>query len=121
MRKTLFVILTAFLTCACSQYSKTAYLKNFESFVADVEQNYQQFTEQDWQKKDAEFEEYSEKYYKKHKRDLTDAEKKKIGKLHARYLIAKSKGLGGNFLDDVKDGINYINGFFDELTEDNEN
>jgi hypothetical protein len=116
-RLMLLVFCTMLVACTSP---KDRYISGFTDFVTDVEQNQDSFSKEDWQNLDAKFKKYAQTDIVKYREQLNDEDKKSIGKLHGRYLAARTKAAGKQLINGIQDGINYIGGLIDGLNEKND-
>ncbi len=110
-------LIIVFGAVSCSFYSKDAYLEDFASFVTEVEQNYQSYSEEDWLNADQKYEEYVGETYNNFRAELTNDDKKQVGKLKTKFQTVKIKHEAGQIMDDVSDGINQLQGVMEEVIE----
>jgi uncharacterized protein YxeA len=111
------LLLAVLIVVSCTFYSKEDYLKDFASFVTEIEQNYKTYSDEDWSVKDQEYEEYTGESYNKFKAELTGDEKKQVGKLKAKYNTVKVKHKAEKIIDNVSDGINQLQGVVEGVIE----
>jgi two-component SAPR family response regulator len=116
MRKILFFTLIVLLLSACG--SRTSSINSFERFVNKVEARADTYTLEDWERADIEFEKYTDKYLNNNERHLTDNDKKKIGKLHAKYFAIRAKAYEKQLKEDIEDAVIYFEGFMEGLEEE---
>jgi len=103
---------------ACgSQHAKKQYLNKFVKFVNEVKQDYQTYSEEDWQKQDKIFEELCGKDYEKFRDKFSDEEIKKIGQLKGEYQTYKTKYFINQATKGLKNGVKELEGFFQGVTE----
>lgn len=105
------------VTFGCSSYSKDDYLTDFENFVLDVEIRYKNYSANDWEERDIEFQRFADEYYQQYKEELTNEDKKQVGKLKANYQTTKIKYNAGKIIDKVEDGLNQLEGIIESVTE----
>ncbi len=122
LKKSKFYLIMGFLiivfgAVSCSFYSKDAYLEDFASFVTEVEQNYQSYSEEDWLNADQKYEEYVGETYNNFRAELTNDDKKQVGKLKTKFQTVKIKHEAGQIMDDVSDGINQLHGVIEGVIE----
>ena len=114
VKKSLLFVFAALLLAACSTNSP----RGFERVVKDVEQNGAEYTQKDWDKADARFEKFCEKYDQYELRQMNREEQREVGRLIARYTKARTmhaaKGLG----ELLNAGSALVSGFVDELDSD---
>ena len=65
--------------------SKTLYIVSFENFIDKIQNHYDEYTKEDWEKADKKFEKLTEECYDKFEDKLTDRDKKKIVKYGIKY------------------------------------
>ena len=78
------IIMAAVLLCvtACNVfYSKENYLKDFDTFVNQVENEYAQFSTQDWESTDLQYTQFSSELNHKVLTQLSSQDQQQIGKL----------------------------------------
>lgn len=80
------VIATAIiLFCSCGPTNKDKYLKQFEAFVVETEQNADNYSSKDWEKANDIFEEFTDDWYERFAQKLDNNDKKQVGRYVARY------------------------------------
>ncbi len=114
-------IITILLSQSCTFNPKDNYLNDFNAFITEVEKEYTNYTSADWELKDAEFKEYTETKFDEYRSNLTDEDKKMIGKLVGRYSVVRAKGYEKQLKDVLNDTEKYIEGFLEGLNDDNNN
>ena len=112
--KTLFL---AIIMIGCSFYSKENYLNDFQYFVSNIEKEYKNYSDEDWENADVEYHQYVEDYYIQFQDELTSQELKNIGKLKAQYQAVKIKYNANKIIDKVGDGLNQLEGIIEGITE----
>lgn len=105
---------------------KSYYISSFERFVNSVADKQETYTDEDWGKADARFEQFAGTDYQQYCRKLTQEEKHKIGKLKGKYLAIRANNKVGNFMDNLNDALEQlggaVEGFAKEFdTENNDN
>lgn len=112
----LFTAAFIFCVAACNTlYSKENYLKNYELFVTQTEQNYTNYTNQDWENSDLEYNKFTSELYQKVYSQLTSEDQHQIGKLKTRYETIKLKIEINNSIQSIKDGVEQTSGALEEL------
>lgn len=101
MKTVLSLLLGVLLFTACSP-SKTSYLSNFKDFVENVKDNCQNYTEEDWAKINAKYDEYTATFDEKFNKDFTDAEKAEVTKLKSMFATLKLKSKVNKVKENVK-------------------
>lgn len=104
--KTVFsLLLGVILLVACGQSSST-YVSNFRNFVEDVKDNCGHYTEADWKKADAKYDQFTKTDYNKYSKHLTQADIAEIDKLKGMYSTLKIRGGAEKLKNDIKEGTN---------------
>lgn len=101
MKTVLSLLLGVLLFTACSP-SKTSYLSNFKDFVENVKDNCQNYTEEDWAKINAKYDEYTATFDEKYNKDFTDAEKAEVTKLKSMFATLQLKSKVNKVKENVK-------------------
>lgn len=70
--------------CRCSM-NKDSYLKDFEKFITQTEKNCTTLSDPEWEKIQARFNDYTEKYYEQFKEELSVNEKISISILKSKF------------------------------------
>jgi len=94
--------------------TKEQYLTNYESFIQDVKQNYQKYSNETWKKQDKGFVKYNEELFLQFKDKLTLAEQVRLTRFDFVYNLMR-----GNitFADLVSGKYNQaISNYLSELT-----
>ena len=114
-------VIILFLTVCYSCNPKQNYINNFEKFVIEVENQYEEYTEQDWADADQKFELYAVDEYKKFKEEMTREERKKVNKLKGKYIGVRAKAVANGLIDELEDKMEEIldglDGLLDEFAE----
>lgn len=98
----LFTVLLFSVSCGkLPPVSKKAYIRNFTSFINDVENNHSKYTQEDWEKADLKFSKFAELYFDKFKSKLTDEETRKVNLLKGKYLGIKIKGKSKKVIEEI--------------------
>jgi len=104
---------------------KNAYINNFEEFVVKVQENYKDYSEEDWTEIEEEYETLSEKKRLRYDKLFTKEDKRRINKLEGEYLSYRAGGFFDNVIEKTKDVINnaaeYVDGFMKGLNNAIEN
>lgn len=104
---------------SCSNFGgKTSYISSFERFVNSVADKQETYTDEDWKKADARFEQFTDTDYQRYSRKFTKEEKQKIGKLKGKYLAIRAKSEVGNFMDNLQNAIDELGGVVEGFTEE---
>jgi|GEM_PF-3144619 len=91
------VLLIGISSCKAPVDSKESYLKNYETFVNDIQKNKDDYSEKEWQEKDEEFKVFSDELYQKYNSELGIFEQIKI----AKYAVTYGSIRGVNALNKV--------------------
>ena len=97
--------------------SKTLYIVSFENFIDKVQNNYEDFTKEDWKKADAKFEKLTEECYDKFENKLTQRDKKKIVKYGIKYSFYRIRSHIPLDFDINNDDVNNFLDNVDELVD----
>ena len=114
-----FLAAIAFSLCISSCETSKTPIEHLSSLVEQVEDRYDEFTEEDWEKIASEYEKIEEEMSKY---EFTDDELKEIGKLKGRIYAKMTKNALKDFSKQIEDWGKQIEGgvegFFEELNED---
>jgi hypothetical protein len=77
--------ISVFIFISCAPQSKESYLKRYDSFIEEVNKNRSQYTNEDWEKKNTEFNQFANEWYKKFKDDLTLQDELKLATNEIKY------------------------------------
>lgn len=102
MKTVLSLVLGVLLFTACSP-SKTSYLSGFKGFVENVKNDSENYTEEDWEKINAKYDEYTATFDEKFNKEFTDAERAEVTKLKGMFIASKLKSKVNKVKDNVKD------------------
>ncbi len=94
-------------------YSKENYLKDFKSFIAELKENYSEYSESDWSSADKQYIEFTEVLYEKFKNEFSSEEKMEVNKLKGAYVTLK---LNKNIKDMIEQGTGLIEGAIETIT-----
>ncbi|MCR4828610.1 MAG: hypothetical protein K5864_04015 [Bacteroidales bacterium] len=109
----LALLLTVTIFVSCTPHNHN-YVSRFESFVEEVEQNATTYDYDDWERVDQEYEMFNSRLERQR---LTSEQRKEVGRLHARYLKARTVGEVNTASKKLSEGIDYAEGFLNELSE----
>lgn len=79
--------------------SKESYLEKYDSFIADVGENYEEYNEKDWKKADEKFKKFDEEWYVDFKGDMTVKEQLIVTKHSLKYKYYKAYTNAESFYD----------------------
>ena len=85
------VVLCTIICASCAPMSKESYLDDFASFMNEVAEMSEECSQKEWQKIEARFELYSDKYYEKFKDELTIGDKLVVGGYQAKFKYYQLK------------------------------
>lgn len=121
-----FVFIFLLFTVSCSNLppiSKKAYIRNFTSFVNNIDDNYENYTQEDWEKADLRYARFTGQYFEKFESKLTKEDTRKINLLKGKYLGLKIKGKSKKVIEDVistiKNTANEAEGLIETLMQNN--
>jgi hypothetical protein len=97
---------------------KTSYISSFERFVNSVAENQESYTAEDWEQADLRFEQLANADYEKYRAKLTKEENQKIGKLKGKYLAIRAKSEADNFMNNLKDSFEQLDGVIEGFVEE---
>lgn len=84
----LLIALALGILSSCAPITKGQYLAQHQDFMAEVERNHEDFSEEDWKQRNEELNKSLEEYYPKFKEELSTEEKVQIwGDVVAYHLI----------------------------------
>lgn len=114
-----FLAAIAFSLCFASCETSKTPIEHLESLVEQVEDRYDEFTDEDWEKIASEYEKIEEEMSKY---EFSDDELKEIGKLKGRIYAKMTKNALKDFSKQMEEWGKQIEGgvegFFEELNED---
>ena len=116
MRYTLFVIL--FSLFSCQNMTKESYITNYELFVNEVELNSENYTLNDWSKKDSLFEIYSVNLFNEYKSQLTSEERNKINNLTGKYTGLRISNFGKDIYKSIEDFGSQFESMLETISEE---
>jgi hypothetical protein len=116
MRYTLFVIL--FSLFSCKNMTKESYISNYELFINKVELNSENYTLNDWSKKDSLFEIYSVNLFNEYKSQLTSEERNKINNLTGKYTGLRISNFGKDIYKSIEDFGSQFESMFETISEE---
>lgn len=96
---------------SCVPQSKEDYLERYKEFIADVSQDYEHYTEEDWEESLEQYHKFSGEWYSKFKEELTWKEQLLVGKYEVQYNMMRVKETTVNFYD------TFLKDDFEELKE----
>jgi hypothetical protein len=121
MKKIILNIITSFfviLAVSCNDIGKSFYVSSFKRFVTSVSEKQDSYTDEDWEKADLMFEQFSDIDYQKYARKLTKEEKQEIGKLKGKYLAIRTKSAANSFMDNLQDALDQLGGVVEGFAEE---
>jgi hypothetical protein len=110
-------LLAASLFTACSHCSKDGYLRGFTQFVSEVETNCAQYTDDIWERKELKYQQYVGKDYQRFRAKLSDTDMERVGKLKAKYQMAKIKYEANKWLDKAHESLQQLKGAVEGVME----
>jgi hypothetical protein len=102
---------------ASCQSSEERYVQRFDAFIDRVARESDNYSSEDWNQKDLQFEEFMEEF-ERIKRRLTTEQKEHIEYHSGRYLALRTKAATKGFLEDLEGGMRQLDGFLNELGVD---
>jgi hypothetical protein len=114
MKRKFSLIFFVFLFFSCNNVrTKEQYLKDYESFIHIVKDNYKTYTNSDWQIKDVEFSNYSSSLYNIYASELTFSESVRLKRFEFVYNLLRGNINLKDFLSGKYD--NYLNQYVQEF------
>ncbi|MFC0876590.1 DUF6565 domain-containing protein [Saccharicrinis sp. FJH2] len=92
------MLISVLNSCSFEPRSKDAYLALFNSFVENVGESYKDYTDEVWEKKDKQFNKFTDEWYLTFKEELDVKEQITVKKLAIKYALYRN----GN---DLKGGL----------------
>lgn len=114
-RKVVYIIsilLCFFVLTACNR--KLHAIDKLDGFVEKVEKNASRYSEKDWDKSDAEFNELLKDI---DQYEYTREEKERIAKIKGRYAGIRTKNAIHQFIEGIGDAVNEIQSTIEGFTE----
>ena len=102
--KILFVLALLFFA-GCAPMSKDSYMEKYSDFVEEVAQNASDYTEKDWEKKDGNYQKYSDKWYKKFHNEFTASDKLLLTAYKVKYSYYRELSKCGDYVNDIINSI----------------
>ena len=100
-------------------FSKNTYISTLERFVNSVEQDYQGFSETDWQRADERMTAFAEDY-EKYAEEFTSEDRRKVAKLMTKYEVVRSEAKVSGFFhglgDIIDEGLGTLEGVLEEIS-----
>ncbi|MCX4328692.1 MAG: hypothetical protein OSJ45_15645 [Lachnospiraceae bacterium] len=85
--------------------SKDSYMEKYSDFVEEVAQNASDYTEKDWEKKDGNYQKYSDKWYKKFHNEFTASDKLLLTAYKVKYSYYRELSKCGDYVNDIINSI----------------
>jgi tRNA nucleotidyltransferase/poly(A) polymerase len=114
------ILATTCLLVSCSP-SKDRYLTEFSNFVKEIETNYKQYTDEDWEQKEIHYQQYIGKQYQRFEHKFSDSDQEQIGKLKGKYQTIKVKYQAEKFIDNASKNLQQLKGVIEGVMESVEN
>jgi hypothetical protein len=111
----LFVVIILHTSCSSS---KKQYYKDLQIFVTQVEKEYPNYTDKDWENKTMEFDKLSKDRYSEISSDLTMIEKNNINELFDRFEACRDKATILELKNGIKSGIKRAGKFIENILQD---
>lgn len=112
----LFIFFICFSSCKPVIDSKDSYLKEYKAFIEEIKENKNEYSEEDWKKKDEEFTTFSEELYDKYQEELSFMEQARIAKYALQYGSTRGLKAINNAIEgeEIEDAIEEFTNIFDE-------
>jgi|LakMenE01Jun11ns_1017448.scaffolds.fasta_scaffold9655272_2 hypothetical protein len=118
MKQILFIFISFFILSSCTSYKQKEVKNNLESLITDIEKNNSNYTEQDWETKNKEFDIILSKEYLPIKDKLNEEQRLEINRLIGKYEAIKIKSGINRFKGILKDGFQQLESIITELSND---
>ena len=118
MKQILFIFISFFILSSCTSYKQKELKNNLEILITDIEKNNSNYTEQDWETKNKEFEIILSKEYLPIKDKLNEEQRLEINRLIGKYEAIKIKSGINRFKGILKDGFQQLESIITELSND---
>lgn len=94
---------------------KDSYINDFEDFVGEVKNDYEEYSKSEWKDIEKEYLDFSEKKRLVYEELLSKEDKKRLSRLEGEYRSYRTSGFIDNIMTTTKDAFNntveYIDGF----------
>ncbi len=112
----LLILLLGLSSCKNTIDTKESYLKEYESFIEEIKENKDEYSEEEWKKKDEKFTTFSDELYKKYEDELSFFEQARIAKYALQYGSTRGIKALNNALEsgELEDAVEEITNIFDE-------
>lgn len=116
INKLLIAVPLVLLLLSCS-LPKERYLSHFDSFVSELETNYETMSEEEWLVAEERYDIFVTENFEEVESELSNEDKLQIGKLKGRFLTIKVKRASKSLMKDASEVINDAKGIVDEIIE----
>ena len=79
------------LLISCSPWSKDAYMREYKSFIDDVSEKGQDYSDAEWQEADNKFKQFDTEWFDKFKDDMSLADKGTTSLYNLQYVYHRNK------------------------------
>lgn len=108
MRKSHYILIISMLVVSCSTpLSKEGYLEKFETFVSEVAEKHDTYSDKEWAKKTEKYEKFSGEWYEKFKNDFTWQEKLKITGFQTKFHYYKVLNQSSSAIKELLTALNF--------------
>lgn len=123
-----FVLLSLQLLTGCAPWSKQSYVEKYERFMKEVAENAGDYSEEEWNDREAEFEKYAGEWYDRFESEFSTREKVVLAGYKVKFIYYRSlheaKGAAEGLwetlnVEELKDRVQYYieNDMEDDLDE----
>jgi type I restriction-modification system DNA methylase subunit len=105
------------LFSSCEFYTKKLYIKTLDTFIIETNNNYKDFTNQDWNEADSLYSNFQDDY-SEIRSELSNEESTRVNKLLGRYQAIRIKAEVTNVKSDINDLMQQANSLIEEITSD---
>lgn len=106
------------ISSSCHNESKERFMKEFETFISDVDTGAKNYSNADWQTADEQFAEYKDNQFPKWEDLMTPDEKDKVNKIIVKYQAIQVKREIKDVKNQIENAIDQTKQIYKEVIED---
>ena len=109
-----FLVLLVFQLTSCATgpcSSKTGFMESYQGFVSELKDKSDEISDDEWDRLDAEFQEYTKVCFKKFREDMSSDDKKEYWEQTASYYSEK---YGDNLISALSENSDELSQLFDD-------
>lgn len=96
----LIILIPFCILLACKPFSKDQFMSRYDSFMENVKENHDDFSDNDWESKDEQLEEMLDDWYPAFEEDLTRKERSRVWSKAMQYAVYRHGNDIENFWSD---------------------